>query len=380
MGQIIKSNVLSEMEKVKLYVDYCNKYPTYYNALERLNIGENSISQLLAWLLDTNWVNKKEYDVKENQIHREFTYEFLKLVKSKETIKDRSLLQALDDTQLKVLAKGIFSEQDVDNIDILLVNEEKKFVCVIENKKRAKFSHSKDSVGEKRYLQIEKYHKYIEEKYSDYAKKFVYLCAEKDDTKKCIKERIVDIGRVPEYIKQNLFFGNQKYDEFKNEKISNILEQLNYTIIEHNELVLILYNILRKEYSEGFENGILKPISLIEMEKLAKKLLNFYTKMYNLEERKISGNAKMHFYHKLSDEFKDYNDRLKLLCQYVEYWELHNDTTGLGDNLYGYSKIVYGEYIYDICKRLAVNLEQWQEILKIAEISKKLQELLEYIN
>ena len=158
------------------------------------------------------------------------------------------------------------------------------------------------------------------------------------------------------------------------------MEQLNYTIIEHNELVLILYNILRKEYSEGFENGILKPISLSEMEKLTEKLLNFYTIMYNLEERKISGNAKMHFYNKLSDEFKDYNDRLKLLCQYVEYWELHNDTTGLGDNLYGYSKIVCGEYIYDVCKRLSANEQQWHENLKIAENSEKLQELLEYIN
>ena len=141
MEQVVEKSALSDIEKVKAYVDYSNENHDYYNALEMLNIGENSISQLLAWLLDTDWV--KMNDTKENQLHRIFTFEFLKLIKNQEKETDKSILQEYNDTKLKELAYGIVAEQDKDNIDILLVNEDMKFVCVIENKKRAKLSTSK---------------------------------------------------------------------------------------------------------------------------------------------------------------------------------------------------------------------------------------------
>ena len=99
-----------ELEKVKAFLDYSNKYPDYYNALEMLNIGENSISQLLAWLLDTNWV--KDDNTEENQLHRIFTYEFLKLIKNQESGTDKSILQEYSDEKLKELAFGIVAEQD----------------------------------------------------------------------------------------------------------------------------------------------------------------------------------------------------------------------------------------------------------------------------
>ena len=168
MEQVKKLN--NKLEKVKAFVDYSNKYPDYYNALEQLNMGENSISQLLAWLLDTNWVN--DNDPEENQLHRIFTYEFLKLIKNQEKETDKSILQEYNDEKLKELAYGIVAKQGKDNIDILLVNKTMKFVCVIENKKRAKLSTSKIH-DERGILRIEKYCNYIDENNEGYNKKFV---------------------------------------------------------------------------------------------------------------------------------------------------------------------------------------------------------------
>ena len=369
---------LSNLDKVKAYVSYCQKYQDYYNSLERLNMGENSISQLLAWLLDTNWVNEKKYDIPENQVHREFCFKFLKLIKEKEKADNKSILQSFDDEQIKELAYGIWATQDTNNIDILLVNEQKKFVCVIENKKRAKLSNSKTGKDEERMLQIEKYCDFINGKYNDYAKKFVYLCADKSDTEKTIEERLTDVGAVPQYVKDNLIFKGAKYDEIKNEKVFWALSKLNYTVLEHDAVTLILYDILRDIYKEAFdENGILKPISEEKMHVITLNLLDFYTNKKDINsESKISGNAKIRFYKYLPE--KRYERRLEILCQYVEYWEMHNGIKNLGDNLYGYSKIVDGEYIYNTCKELS-NSPEWQEVEKLAESSEQLQKIIKYI-
>jgi len=376
MEQVVEKSALSDIEKVKAYVDYSNENHDYYNALEMLNIGENSISQLLAWLLDTNWVN--DNDIEENQLHRIFTFEFLKLIKNQEKETDKSILQEYNETKLKELAYGIVAEQDKDNIDILLVNEDMKFVCVIENKKRAKLSTSKIK-DERRILQIEKYCNYIAENYANYNKKFVYLCAERDDLSKTIEDRIVDIGIVPECIKNNLIFEDKKYNDFKDNKISWALEKLNYTILEHSQVVLILYNILRNIDKQAFDNnGILNPLKQEQMECLSKSLLEFFTKEYTLKKNKIPANAKMRFYDRLSDKFS-YEQRLNLLCQFVEYWELHSGVDDLSDNLLGYSKIVDGEYIYDICKNLKDKHQKWEECLKLAQNSEKFQELINYL-
>ena len=102
MEQVVEKSALSDIEKVKAYVDYSNENHDYYNALEMLNIGENSISQLLAWLLDTDWV--KMNDTKENQLHRIFTFEFLKLIKNQEKETEKSILQEYNDGKLKECA------------------------------------------------------------------------------------------------------------------------------------------------------------------------------------------------------------------------------------------------------------------------------------
>lgn len=60
MEQVVEKTALSDIEKVRAFVEFSRKNPYYNNALEKLNMGENSISQLLAWLLDTNWVRVKK--------------------------------------------------------------------------------------------------------------------------------------------------------------------------------------------------------------------------------------------------------------------------------------------------------------------------------
>lgn len=362
-------NLNNKLEKVKAFVDYSNKYPAYYNALEQLNIGENSISQLLAWLLDTNWVN--DNDPEENQLHRIFTYEFLKLIKNQEKETDKSILQEYNDEKLKELAYGIVAKQGKDNIDILLVNKTMKFVCVIENKKRAKLSTSKIH-DERGILRIEKYCNYIDENYEEYNKKFVYLCAEKDDLCKTIADCIDNIDNSFIHFKNSLTFKSRKYTDFKDNKVSWILSELNYTVLEHSQVVLILYNILRRIYNKAFdENGILKPVSKLEILEITTTL----PEILMTDTLKISANTQISFYDYITEKL-DYEQQIKLLCQYVEYWELHNGTEDFSDNLLGYSKIVDGEYIYNICKNLKDNKNGWINLLILAKNSEKLQKII----
>ena len=117
MEQVVEKSALSDIEKVRAFVEFSRKNPYYNNALEKLNMGENSISQLLAWLLDTNWVN--DNDPEENQLHRIFTYEFLKLIKNQEKETDKSILQEYNDEKLKELAYGIVAKQGKDNIRVM---------------------------------------------------------------------------------------------------------------------------------------------------------------------------------------------------------------------------------------------------------------------
>ena len=362
-------NLSSKLEKVKAFADYSNKYPDYYNALEQLNIGEKFISQLLAWLLDTNWVN--DNDPEENQLHRIFTYEFLKLIKNQEKETDRSILQEYNDEKLKKLAYGIVAVQDKDNIDILLVNEDLKFVCVIKNKKRAKLSTSKIN-DERGILRIEKYCNIVNENYEEYNKKFVYLCAEKDDLCKTIADCIDNIDNSFIHFKNSLTFKSRKYTDFKDNKVSWILSELNYTVLEHSQIVLILYNILRSIYNKAFdENGILKPVSKLEILEITTTL----PEILMTDTLKISANTQISFYDYITEKL-DYEQQIKLLCQYVEYWELHNGTEDFSDNLLGYSKIVDGEYIYNICKNLKDNKNGWINLLIIAKNSEKLQKII----
>ena len=324
------------------------------------------------------------------------------------------------------------SKQDTNNIDILLTSKytkngkEKGFVCVIENKKRAKLSNSIVEKNKERILQIEKYQKYINGKYENYDAKCIYLCAEKNDTNKTIAKDIVDIGNVPDYLKKQLKFNGSTYDGFSEKSVAWALEKMNYTILEHSDIALIIYNILQKIKNDSFQNNILKPIGQHKMFELIAQLAllyntrsnkdfankissNSYTYKdeivikYNERLKKdsdkffryakdiknktndkliIKSNSKMYFYDKFSN--LNYEDRIELLCRYVEYWELHIGIGRYSDNLDGYTKIVDGEYIWNVCKELSKDSDLWNSLKvkysdNIAK-SNTLKELIKYID
>lgn len=401
-------------EKFESYVEYLKNYDYYFNPFEALNMGENSISQLLAWLLDVYWIYEPIFknELSDNKsIHYNFCLNFFKLIKAQEKEqRQETFLQKLSEGQLNELAKNMHSEQDTNNIDILLISKytkdgkEKGFVCVIENKKRAKLSNSIVEKNKERILQIEKYQKYINDNYNGYDTKFIYLCAEKNDINKTIAESIVDIGKVPDYLKEQLKFNDSTYNEFSEKTVAWALAKMNYTILEHSYIVLILYNILQEIKNDSFKNKILKPVEQDKMFKLIAQLAKLYNARnskdfankissnsytykdeivikYNKRLKEdsdnffryakdiknktndkliIKSNSKMYFYYKFSNF--DYKDRIELLCRYVEYWELHAGIDTLSDNLDGYTKIVDGEYIWNICKELSKDSNLWENL------------------
>ena len=368
------------------YQDYCKNYNQYFNPFEVLKIGENTISQLLAWLLDCNWV--KEFDTKENQIHREFTFAFLKTIQKQEenSSLNAKVLINFSDKQIQELADNMQSIPDKDNIDIFLQSHYtdnngniKDFVCIVENKKKAKLSCPPASCQ----IQIERYYNEINEKYKDFTKKFVYLCADVSDTEVfTIPQRLVDKGEIPDYIKNDLTIkGKYRYSDIENRSIKWLLDEFGYTIIEHSEVILDLYNILKNKCSDRFYNGIIKPISIDKMFSMVEDLIPLYkpTSIETIENAKeiiarkeeiinlynnriksdndkffrydkdikttgieIAGNAKISFYEKFSNF--DYEKRMDYLLSYIEYWELHKSVGYLQDNIIGYGKIVNGEF------------------------------------
>ena len=49
---------------------------------------------------------------------------------------------------------------------------------------------------------------------------------------------------------------------------------------------------------------------------------------------------------------------LNILCQYIEYWEL---ATCKHHHLYGNTKIIDGEYIYNVCKTLKEDTDLYKK-------------------
>ena len=136
------------LEKLESIVDK-------FNIFSSLGIINQEIrhSNFLAWLLDPNEThNVSDY----------FTTRFLKLATYNKTEQSPDLslfdIETLDLTKVQVL-------REWNNIDVLLVDDDQKLVCVIENKVDSK-EHSN---------QLTKYRKVIESNYPDYKKLYVYL-------------------------------------------------------------------------------------------------------------------------------------------------------------------------------------------------------------
>jgi len=148
-----------ELEKLESIVDK-------FNIFSSLGIINQEIrhSNFLAWLLDPNEThNLSDY----------FTTSFLKQA-TYNNINLKPDLNIIDIDTLDLSSVQVFREWN--NIDVLLVDDEKKIVCVIENKVDSK-EHSD---------QLQKYRNVIETNYPNYKKLFVYLTVygEEPDTDK----------------------------------------------------------------------------------------------------------------------------------------------------------------------------------------------------
>ena len=156
--------------------------------------------------------------------------------------------------------------------------------------------------------------------------------------------------------------------------VSDVNEILNYqkTKKSANKIVKIFKNRIIKKYNKRCNTDGDK-FFRYEIDVKGKLRRNI----------RISSNSKMYFWDKFDNNHGfTYQERLEILCRYVEYWELHKGIGSLSDNVEGYSKIVDGEYIWDICKKLSKDKEYWQkkkEELKETE-SNTLKELIHYIN
>jgi hypothetical protein len=137
-----------ELESLEAIVDK-------FNIFSSLGIINQEIrhSNFLAWILDPNEThNLSDY----------FTVSFLKQVTFNNSNPDSKIslfdIDTLDLTDTQVL-------REWNNIDVLLVNEDHKLLCVIENKVDSK-EHSN---------QLKRYKDIVESNYPDYRKLFVYL-------------------------------------------------------------------------------------------------------------------------------------------------------------------------------------------------------------
>jgi hypothetical protein len=137
-----------ELEKLEAIVDK-------FNIFSSLGIINQEIrhSNFLAWLLDPKEThNLSDY----------FTTSFLKLATNNDTNENPELniidIDTLDLTSLQVY-------REWNNIDVLLVDDDKKVVCIIENKVNSA-EHSN---------QLLKYRNIVETNYPDYRKLYVYL-------------------------------------------------------------------------------------------------------------------------------------------------------------------------------------------------------------
>jgi len=126
-----------------------------FNVFETLNVirKEISHSNVLSWLLNPN---------ETHGLNDSFTKEFLKSVYDNNTHLFNDL--SLEDVYLWTY-ENIEVYRERKNIDILLIDNQKKLIVIIENK------IDSSEHGE----QLNKYEKYINEEYMSYKKMFIYL-------------------------------------------------------------------------------------------------------------------------------------------------------------------------------------------------------------
>lgn len=322
---------LSWLKNLKTKYENSDNNCAYFNSISVLNMREDSHTEALAYLLD---VKNKE------SLQYSFTKMFLQnddLNLKDIGIKDDTILDRLISTLKVEIQKEIINENNQKNgqIDIFMISEELKFVCIIEVKLDAKTSVNRENLN-----QLIRYRSYLDRVYKDYNKCLIYLCSAVDKQVQ------------------------------KNQKVKTLIEQNNYKVVEHSDVALFLYKILKD-----------KPVSLKEHNKTTVYLLkeiSQYLKGPNLNKinvvlNSIENNKSIldvpildSILEKNLNYVKPKNCNIPLISilkinnenfvekffrQYVEYWEFSNRFTC------GYSKIIDGYYMYDVLNKLKENKE-----------------------
>ena len=330
-----KYKIEEDIKRINDYVEYCKKHENCCNkpnTLEQKNMGENSISELYKWLFD---VTSNTSDTKIKELKEYCIKEFLLKIEDNIRVnsKNNSKNGIAFDKFINSVISDLKPQKNEDNLkicntDIVLISDNAKFVCVIENKIAAKIQ------ADTNCTQIEKYKIETKYKYPDYDKAFVFICANDDYYPTC---KLTDKHCSKEY-----------NGEYKNKEIKELLYKNDYVILEHYNIVQILYNLLFEKNKDLFENDILIP-----------------TCHFNDEVLGILVNKEANAYEKIDFksilEKENYKTIIHLLCQYIEYCELHR--TANKDNFNPYTKIINGKLLWNICEDIKKeNSEKWEEI------------------
>ena len=188
-----------ELEKLESIEDKFN----IFSSLGIIN-QEVRHSNFLAWLL-----NPKET----HNLVDYFTTRFLKLAVYNDSNENPDL-NLIDIDTLNLSKINVYREWN--NIDVLLVDEDQKLVCVIENKVDSK-EHSN---------QLTKYRKIIESNYPDYRKIYIYLTVygeEPESEKKYISISYKEVSQLMESLLER--------------KESQMNDEISMFIRHYNEMV-----------------------------------------------------------------------------------------------------------------------------------------------
>jgi|TARA_B110000114_G_C15028630_1_gene371978 hypothetical protein len=188
-----------ELEKLESIEDKFN----IFSSLGIIN-QEVRHSNFLAWLLNPHEThNLVDY----------FTTRFLKLAVYNDSNENPDL-NLIDIDTLNLSKINVYREWN--NIDVLLVDDDQKVVCVIENKVDSK-EHSN---------QLTKYRKVIESNYSDYKKLYIYLTVygEEPETEKA-------------YISISYREVSQLIESLLERKESQMNDEVSMFIRHYNEMV-----------------------------------------------------------------------------------------------------------------------------------------------
>jgi hypothetical protein len=187
------------LEKLESIVDK-------FNIFSSLGIINQEIrhSNFLAWLLDPNEThNVSDY----------FTTSFLKLAIYNNTNENPDVnlidIDTLDLSKIQVL-------REWNNIDVLLIDDEQKLVCVIENKVDSK-EHSN---------QLLRYRNIVESNYPDYRKIYIYLTVYGEEPE-----------RDKEYIPISYKEVSTLIETLLERKESQINDEISIFIKHYNEMV-----------------------------------------------------------------------------------------------------------------------------------------------